>query len=170
MKVIPSDPRMEVTKGGLAGGDSARARKVTLRAARNISRDPFEPEVKKVLVDNGSSADTIFYKAFSQMGINNAELTRINTPLTSFSGNIVEPMGEVMLPMSLGSYPRRATKMVKFLVVDAPSAYNFILGRPSLNSFQAIASTYHIKLKFPTPVGIGEEIGQGKQESDMRTP
>ncbi|KAL0453524.1 UNVERIFIED_CONTAM: Transposon Ty3-G Gag-Pol polyprotein [Sesamum latifolium] len=93
------------------------------------------------------------------MGINNAELTRVNTPLTSFSGSVVEPVGEVTFPMSLGSYPRRITKMVKFLVVNTPSAYNVILGRSSLNVFQAIASTYHLKLKFPTPNGIGEEVG-----------
>ncbi|KAL0444127.1 UNVERIFIED_CONTAM: hypothetical protein Slati_2135400 [Sesamum latifolium] len=97
------------------------------------------------------------------MGINNTELTGVNTPLTSFSGSIVEPMGEVTLPMSLGSYPKRITKMVKFLVVNAPSAHNVILGRPSLNAFQAIASTYHLKLKFPTPNEIGEEVGDRTQ-------
>ncbi|KAL0290760.1 UNVERIFIED_CONTAM: hypothetical protein Scaly_2659900 [Sesamum calycinum] len=72
-------------------------------------------------------------------------------------------MGEVTLLISLGSYPRRATKIIKFLVVDAPSAYNVILGRPSLNSFQAIASAYHLNLKFPTPASIGEEIGDRRQ-------
>ncbi|KAL0394774.1 UNVERIFIED_CONTAM: hypothetical protein Slati_4443600 [Sesamum latifolium] len=119
--------------------------------------------VKKVLMDSGSSADIIFYKAFSQMGINNAELTWVNTPLTSFSGSIVEPVGEVTLPISLGSYPKWITKMVKFFIVDTPSAYNVILGRPSLNAFQAIASTYHLKLKFSTPNGIGEEVGDQRQ-------
>ncbi|KAL0408267.1 UNVERIFIED_CONTAM: hypothetical protein Sradi_1761100 [Sesamum radiatum] len=69
---------------------------------------------------------------------------------------MIEPLGEVTLPLSLGSYPKRSTKMVKFLVVKAPSAYNIILGRPGLNIFRAVASTYHMKLKFPTPDGIGE--------------
>ncbi|KAL0440238.1 UNVERIFIED_CONTAM: hypothetical protein Slati_2506800 [Sesamum latifolium] len=93
------------------------------------------------------------------MGTSNAELAQVSTSLTSFSGNIVEPLGEVVLPMSLDSYPRLVTKMVKFLVVDTPSTYNVILGRPSLNFFQAIVSTYHLKLKFPTADSIKEEIG-----------
>ncbi|KAL0415988.1 UNVERIFIED_CONTAM: hypothetical protein Slati_3430700 [Sesamum latifolium] len=107
--------------------------------------------VKKVLVDSGSSVDIIFYDAYAQLGIDNAQLWRVNTPLTGFSGEMIEPLGEVTLPLSLGSYPKRSTKMVKFLVVKAPSAYNIILERPSLNIFLAIASTYHMKLKFPTP-------------------
>ncbi|KAL0448146.1 UNVERIFIED_CONTAM: hypothetical protein Slati_1942500 [Sesamum latifolium] len=103
------------------------------------------------------------------MKINNAKLTRVNTPLTSFSGTIVEPVGKVMLPLSLGSYLKRVTKMVKFLIVNAPFAYNVILGRPSLNSFQAIASTYHLKLKFSTPNGIGEEVGDQRQARECYT-
>ncbi|KAL0308997.1 UNVERIFIED_CONTAM: hypothetical protein Sradi_5842000 [Sesamum radiatum] len=55
--------------------------------------------------------------------------------------------------------------MVKFLVVKAPSAYNIILERPSLNLFRAIASTFHMKLKFPTSVGVGEAVGDELMES-----
>ncbi|KAK4406445.1 hypothetical protein Sango_0651000 [Sesamum angolense] len=84
---------------------------------------------------------------------------KVNTPLTGFSGEMIEPLGEVMLPLSLGSLSKRSTKMVKFLVVKAPSAYNIILGRLSLNIFRAIASTFHMKLKFPTSVGVGEAVG-----------
>ncbi|KAL0373207.1 UNVERIFIED_CONTAM: hypothetical protein Scaly_1002300 [Sesamum calycinum] len=63
--------------------------------------------VKKILIDSGSSVDILFYRAFSQMGINNARLTSVNTSLTSFSRDIVEPLGEIMLPVSLGSCPRK---------------------------------------------------------------
>ncbi|XP_073125955.1 uncharacterized protein [Henckelia pumila] len=85
--------------------------------------------VKKILVDLGSSVDIIFHDAFVKLGISNAQLTPVNTPLIGFSGEIVEALGEVTLPLSLGSYPKRSTKMVKFLVVKASSAYNVILGR-----------------------------------------
>ncbi|KAI3465522.1 hypothetical protein Pfo_022185 [Paulownia fortunei] len=115
--------------------------------------------VKKILVDSGSSADIIFYDAFLKLDIGNAQLSPVNTPLTGFGGEMVEALGEVALPFSLGLYPRRITKMVKFLVVNAPSTYNMILGRPSLNIFHAVASTYHMKLKFSTHEGIGEAIG-----------
>ncbi|KAL0373493.1 UNVERIFIED_CONTAM: Retrovirus-related Pol polyprotein from transposon gypsy [Sesamum radiatum] len=104
--------------------------------------------VKKVLVDSGSSTDIIFYDAYVQLGIDNAQLWKVNNPLTGFSGEMIEPLEEVTLPLSLGSYPKRSSKMVKFLIVNAPSAYNIILGRLSLNIFRAIASTYHMKLKF----------------------
>ncbi|KAK4389832.1 hypothetical protein Sango_2320200 [Sesamum angolense] len=104
--------------------------------------------VKKVLVDSGSSADIMFYDAYVQLGIDNAQLRKVNTPLTGFSGEMIEPLGKVMLPLSLGSLPKRSTKMVKFLVVKAPSAYNIILGRPSLNLF----SSYSLHLPHETKV------------------
>ena len=44
---------------------------------------------------------------------------------------------------------------MKFLIVDAPSAYNMLLGRPSLNAIKAIPSAYHMMIKFPTTGGVG---------------
>ncbi|KAL0352499.1 UNVERIFIED_CONTAM: hypothetical protein Scaly_1638600 [Sesamum calycinum] len=111
--------------------------------------------VKKVLVDSGSSADIIFYDAYVQLGVDNAQLRKVNTPLTGFSGEMIEPLGEVTLPLSLGSYPKRSQNG-EVPCGQGPSAYNIILGRPSLNLFRAIASTFHMKLKFPTSDGVGK--------------
>ena len=44
---------------------------------------------------------------------------------------------------------------IKFLIVDAPSAYNMLLGRPSLNAIRVIPSVYHIVIKFRTENGVG---------------
>ena len=46
-----------------------------------------------------------------------------------------------------------------FLVVDCSSARNAILGRPTLNSWKAVTSTYHLMIKFPTEYGVGEVRG-----------
>ena len=43
----------------------------------------------------------------------------------------------------------------KVLIVDAPSAYNILLGRPSLNAIRAVPSAYHMVIKFPTANGVG---------------
>ena len=46
-----------------------------------------------------------------------------------------------------------------FLVVDYSSTYNAILGRPTLNSWKAVTSTYHLMIKFPTDYRVGELQG-----------
>lgn len=45
--------------------------------------------------------------------------------------------------------------MADFLVIDRPSAYNAIIGRPTLNKLRAMTSTYHLKMKFLTNNGVG---------------
>ncbi|KAL0420395.1 UNVERIFIED_CONTAM: hypothetical protein Slati_3062400 [Sesamum latifolium] len=115
--------------------------------------------VKKVLVDSESMKNILFFTAFSQMGIGANMLTKVNIPLVGFNGSVVEPLGEIALPNSIGTALHRATRMLNLFVVDAPSSYNIIMGGPSLNSFRSVASTYHMKLKFRTYRAIGEEKG-----------
>ena len=43
--------------------------------------------------------------------------------------------------------------------MDCLSSYNAIIGRPTLNSWKAVTSTYHLSVKFPTDYGIGQVQG-----------
>ena len=45
--------------------------------------------------------------------------------------------------------------------MDAPSSYNILLGRPSLNAIRVIPSAYHMIIKFPTMNGV--EMVRGDQ-------
>ena len=69
------------------------------------------------------------------------------------------PLGAVTLSVMVGDYPQQITKNVTFLVFDCSSAYNAILGRPTLNSWKAVTSTYHLMIKFPIDYRVGELRG-----------
>jgi hypothetical protein len=85
------------------------------------------------------------------------------TPLVGFTGEKVLPVGTISLPLTAGSAPREKTVMTDFLVVDRPSAYNAIVGRPTLNKLMAVTSTYHLKMKFPTDHGTGMVKGNQRE-------
>ena len=59
----------------------------------------------------------------------------------------------------VGIYLRQLTRQLDFLVVDCPSSYNVIIGRPTLNGWKAATSTYCLKVKFPMENGVGEVKG-----------
>ena len=108
-----------------------------------------------VLVDNGSLADIIFTSAFDKMGIGMEKLEPVNSHLRGFSGERVLPLGSIQLILTLGDSPSQATTAVRFLILDAPSTYNILLGRPSLNAIRVVPSAYHMVIKFPTANEVG---------------
>ncbi|KAL0433114.1 UNVERIFIED_CONTAM: hypothetical protein Slati_2645700 [Sesamum latifolium] len=122
--------------------------------------------VRRIFVDSGSSVDILFIKVYQQIDLGNVPLEPVDTSLYGFAGEIVHPLGQISLPISLGIEPARKTIMVRFLVVDMPSAYNLILGRPTLNNLPG----YHFHIPHEIEVPRGDMIGevQGDQYTARR--
>ena len=161
-------------------GSSKKARKTYLKMVQNVQLTGFVPKIARVdnpiirllkedarslhhlhddalvnipigdynthrvLVDNGSSTDILYYPAFQQMRIERERLVPTNAPLVI---------------VTVGDYSQQITKDVTFLIVNCLSAYNAILGRPNLNSWKVVTSTYHLMIKFPTEYGVRKVHG-----------
>ena len=59
----------------------------------------------RVLVDNRSSIDILYYPAFQQMRIGRERLIPTNAPFVGFRGIKVHPLGVLTLPVTVGDYP-----------------------------------------------------------------
>ena len=115
-------------------------------------------DVKKILIDNESSVDVLFYDVLSKINLS-GRLKQVNTPLIGFSSNPVAIEGEITLSITVGQEPRQSTVWLIFLIVKVSSAYNTILGRPDLNALKAIVSIYHLLVWFLIKKEIGEMHG-----------
>ncbi|KAL5552509.1 hypothetical protein UlMin_039910 [Ulmus minor] len=112
-------------------------------------------KVFRILVDNGSSADILFKSTFNRMNLVGVKIEPIASSLSGFTGDSISSEGILNLPVELGSSPCQHIQAVDFVLVDCPSPYNAIIGRPTLNKIRAVTSTYHLLVKFPTFGGIG---------------
>ena len=112
--------------------------------------------VYRILVDNGSSVDILYYQAFQRIGLKDSDLRPSPNLIYGFTGDSVVPVGVITLPLMVGEYPRDSCMMADFLVINQPSAFNAVLSRPSLRALKAITSIYHLLMKFPTPNRVGK--------------
>ncbi|PKA45616.1 RNA-directed DNA polymerase like [Apostasia shenzhenica] len=120
-------------------------------------------DVRQALLDSGSIADILFESAFLQMRLKEANLPRTGTTLLGFSGERVQPLGFIALPVSFGDDNGYAMSMINFAVIRAKSGYNAILGRTTLNFFGMVISMPHLCAKFPTSSGVVTIRGDARQ-------
>ena len=113
-------------------------------------------KIKRILVDNGSSTNVIFLNALMEMKIDESNIRRCSTVLVGFNREQKFIVGDITLPV----YAGRINLNVKFAVLDNPSTYNIILGRPWIHKMRAVPSTFHQVIKFPTKWGVKEVKGQ----------
>uniref|UniRef100_A0A803N6K6 Uncharacterized protein n=1 Tax=Chenopodium quinoa TaxID=63459 RepID=A0A803N6K6_CHEQI len=105
-------------------------------------------EIKRVLVNGGSSTNILFMKAFDTMMIGRQYLMHVSYPMVGFNGSTVRLEGSIVLPVRFGEGPTTRDAMAEFIVFDVPSAYDAIIGRPLIHDTQAIASTYHLTMAY----------------------
>ncbi|XP_021748588.1 uncharacterized protein LOC110714389 [Chenopodium quinoa] len=115
-------------------------------------------DIKRALVDGGSSANILFARVFDAMRIGRKYLTPVSYPVIGFNGSTVRPEGSIVLQVRMGEGPAVRDVMAEFLVIDEPSAYNAIVGRPLIHDMQAVVSTYHLTMVYISNVGTTEHV------------
>ena len=101
---VPKMPRIDNPIIGFSEDDARRLHHPHDNALV-VSLQIRDYNMHRVLVDNGSSADILYYPAFQQMRIDREWLTPTNAPLVGFGGTKVFPLSAIALSMTAGDYP-----------------------------------------------------------------
>ncbi|PNX59154.1 hypothetical protein L195_g059547 [Trifolium pratense] len=111
-------------------------------------------DVRRVLIDPGSSCDIMYVSLFQTLQLDETHLTPyLGSDLTGFNGATTKPWGYVDLIVIFGSEETAKSLRVKFLVVDCPSLYQCIISRTTIANLVAVHFTAHLKMKYYTYKG-----------------
>ncbi|XP_021764247.1 uncharacterized protein LOC110728886 [Chenopodium quinoa] len=121
--------------------------------------------VWRTLVDGGSGANILFRGAFDQLKMEAKHLSPVPYPVSGFNGSSSYPDGKTLLPVTVDKGRAVRCIMVEFLVVDAPSVYNVIMGRPLIHDIQGVVLTYHQTMIYVSVEGHSERIKGSQKEA-----
>ncbi|XP_034674350.1 uncharacterized protein LOC117905562 [Vitis riparia] len=113
----------------------------------SLGIDKFD--VRRILIDPGSSADLVQASVISHMGHNLVGLENPGRILSGFNGASTISLGDIVLPIQAGPI----TLNVQFSMVQDLSPFNVILGCTWLHCMKVIPSTYHQMVSFLTEDG-----------------
>jgi hypothetical protein len=123
--------------------------------------------IRKVLVDNGSSADILFLKTFEKMNLSQHMLNLPEYPLQGFGGKPIKPVGKISLPVSFGDLDNARTETLTFDVVDIYHPYLAIFGRGFMNKFDTVIRQQFLCMKIPAPKGVVTVFGDQQEARDI---
>ncbi|XP_068504438.1 uncharacterized protein [Phaseolus vulgaris] len=106
--------------------------------------------IAKVLVDQGSSVDILYWETFKKMRISEVEIQPYDEQIVGFSGKQVDTKGYIDLFTTFGDDCLSRTINIRYLLINANTSYNILLGCPFINRLKAIVSSPHLAMKFPS--------------------
>nr|GEX72938.1 reverse transcriptase domain-containing protein [Tanacetum cinerariifolium] len=111
--------------------------------------------IHRMYIDGGSSMEILYEHCFNRLRPDiQRQMVPTTMSLTGFSGETTWPLGQLKLLVTIGNATHSTKAWMNFMIVKSLSPYNGIIRRPGLKAIQAIPSTVHGMLKFPTEEGI----------------
>nr|GEV60392.1 reverse transcriptase domain-containing protein [Tanacetum cinerariifolium] len=111
--------------------------------------------IHRMYIDGGSSMEILYEHCFNRLRPEiKSQMVPATTSMTGFSGETTWPLGQLRLLVTIGDATHSTKTWMNFMVVKSLSPYNGIIGRSGLKAIQAVPSTVHGMLKFPTEGGI----------------
>ncbi|XP_051190970.1 uncharacterized protein [Lolium perenne] len=112
-------------------------------------------DMSKVFMDAGSAINLIYTKTLRAMNISLANLTPSEICFHGIvPGKPEIPVGTIALDVVFGSRENFRREKIDFEVMDWPSQYHAILGRPAYSRFMAVSHHTYLVMKIPGPNGV----------------
>ncbi|XP_070035684.1 uncharacterized protein [Nicotiana tomentosiformis] len=127
---------------------------ITFDDALVISLLIHDTNVKRVLIDPGSSVNIILLRVVNKMLMGDRVVPKARS-LSRFDNSTVITKGEI----GQSTYAEGVIKETKFQVIDTDMAYNVILERLWIHDMDVVPSILHQVIKFPSKWGIQQIRG-----------
>jgi hypothetical protein len=111
--------------------------------------------IGRVFMDAGSGINLIYARTLKAMSISLEWLKQTDFTFHGIvPGSTNHPLGKIELDVCFGDCGNFHREKLEFEVMDWPSQYHAILGRPAFAKFKAVPHYAYLALKIPGPKGV----------------
>ncbi|XP_022027054.1 uncharacterized protein LOC110928221 [Helianthus annuus] len=134
---------------------SPQQRKILFQVLLVVEATVGTLQTSRAYIDTGAATEIMFEKFFNRLS--NEEHSRLQPSGTSIKGIAhipLKPLGQLTLNARFSEGQKERTQPLTFVVINIPSNYDVIIGRPWQCAFYMAVSVGHGTVKFPTERGI----------------